>query len=100
MTRQGTTILRRAVEADLDAVLIIERAAFTDPPWSRDSFVSLVASPHAYFTVACDPDVIGYVVAWFVVDEVEIANLAVDPAHRVRGVGAQLLDAALTEAGL
>jgi [ribosomal protein S18]-alanine N-acetyltransferase len=95
--------LRRAQAADLDAIVAIERASFTDPPWSRDSFLALIDSPRAYFTVACEPpadDVIGYVVAWFVADEAEIANLAVAPDRRGRGVGSRLLDAALTEAQL
>src|SRR5207253_2646093 len=41
---------------------------------------------------------LGYVVAWFAADEGEIANLAVDPPARGRGLGAALLDAALAEA--
>ncbi|HZS62051.1 MAG TPA: ribosomal protein S18-alanine N-acetyltransferase [Gemmatimonadaceae bacterium] len=96
-------VLRRAEKTDLDAVVAIERASFTDPPWSRESFTALVDSPRAYFTVACEPPtgaVVGYVVAWFVVDEAEIANLAVAPDRRGRGVGSRLLDAALTEARL
>lgn len=93
--------LRRAAATDLDAVVAIERASFTDPPWSRDSFLALVNSPRAYFTVACESPtgvVVGYVVAWFVADEAEIANLAVTPDRRGRGIGSRLLDAALTEA--
>jgi [ribosomal protein S18]-alanine N-acetyltransferase len=95
--------LRRAGAQDLDAVVAIERASFSDPPWSRESFIALVDSPRAYFTVAYESPagpVIGYVVAWFVADEAEIANLAVSPDRRGRGVGARLLDAALTEAQL
>ena len=42
-------------------------------------------------------EVAGYVVAWFVADEGEIANLAVDPAGWGTGVGRALLDAALAE---
>jgi ribosomal-protein-alanine N-acetyltransferase len=95
--------LRRADASDLDAVVEIERSSFSDPPWSRESFIALVDSPRAYFSVACESPagtVIGYVVAWFVADEAEIANLAVAPHRRTRGVGARLLDAALTEAQL
>src|SRR6202012_2899705 len=92
--------LRRAERTDLDAVVAIERVSFSDPPWSRDSFAALVDSPRAYFTVACEAPteaVVGYVVAWFVVDEAEIANLAVAPDRRGRGVGSRLPDAALLQ---
>jgi [ribosomal protein S18]-alanine N-acetyltransferase len=93
--------LRPATERDLDAIVAIERASFSDPPWSRNSFLALVDSPRAYFTVACESptgQVIGYVVAWFVADEAEIANLAVAPDRRHRGVGSRLLDEALIAA--
>jgi ribosomal-protein-alanine N-acetyltransferase len=91
--------LRPAVADDLDAVVAIERQSFSDPPWSRASFTALVDSPRAFFTVACTvATVVGYVVAWLVGDEAEVANLAVAPEWRGRGVGAALLDAALAEA--
>ena len=91
--------LRPAEPEDLDAVVAIERQSFTDPPWSRASFTALVDSPRAFFTVACTTaSVVGYVVAWLVGDEAEVANLAVAPEWRGRGVGAALLDAALDEA--
>jgi ribosomal-protein-alanine N-acetyltransferase len=92
--------LRPAVIGDLEAVVAIEQMSFSDPPWSRASFGSLIDNRRACFTVALSPGddrVIGYVVAWAVGDEAEVANLAVAPSWRARGVGAQLLDAALDE---
>lgn len=94
-------VLRAAAHDDLEAVVAIETVSFSDPPWSRDSFTTLVNNPRAIFTVACDHasgSVVGYVVAWLVADEAEVANLAVAPPHRTRGVGARLLDSALSAA--
>jgi ribosomal-protein-alanine acetyltransferase len=94
-------VLRPAERDDLEAVVAIETVSFSDPPWSRDSFTTLLNNPRAIFTVGCDPEsgvVVGYVVAWLVADEAEVANLAVAPAHRARGVGARLLDSALSAA--
>jgi ribosomal-protein-alanine N-acetyltransferase len=87
-----------AVEADLAGVVAIERVAFSDP-WSADSFSDALVHPAMYFACArSDDDIVaGYVVAWFVADEGEIANLAVDPAGWGMGVGKALLDAALAE---
>ncbi|MDF1506324.1 ribosomal protein S18-alanine N-acetyltransferase [Roseisolibacter sp. H3M3-2] len=89
--------LRPATDGDVEAVAAIERASFGDP-WSRDSFASLVHNPDAFFAVADDGAPLGYVVAWFVLDEGEVANVAVAAAARGRGIGARLLDAALDEA--
>jgi ribosomal-protein-alanine N-acetyltransferase len=78
----------------------IERASFADP-WSVASFRSLVGHPQVWFMVATEGDAgppIGYIVVWFVVDEGEVANLAISPEARRRGIGARLLDGALEAA--
>jgi ribosomal-protein-alanine N-acetyltransferase len=56
--------------------------------------------PAVYFGCARSDagEVLGYVVAWFVADEGEIANLAVAPAGWGSGIGRALLDAALAQA--
>jgi ribosomal-protein-alanine N-acetyltransferase len=88
-----------ATADDVPSIAAIERAEFSDP-WSTRSFHELVGNPSVYFVCArapADRTVLGYVVAWFVADEGQIANLAV--AHDVcgQGIGKQLLDAALGE---
>ena len=89
--------VRRARAEDLPQVAAIERESFTDP-WSIASFRTLLAQRSAYFAVASRRDegpLNGYIVAWCVADEGEIANVAVTAEARGRGVGAALLDAAL-----
>jgi ribosomal-protein-alanine acetyltransferase len=77
---------------DLDAVVAIECASFADP-WTAESFVSVLGLPHMRFLVAEEGDeLLGYVVAMVVADEGEIADLAVAPAARRRGIGGLLLD--------
>ena len=96
----GSTVrLRPARENDLPAILAIERVSFTDP-WSRSSFATLLEQPRVYFAVALGPDdvLLGYVVARFVLDEAELANLAVAPDARGAGVGTLLLEGALDAA--
>jgi ribosomal-protein-alanine N-acetyltransferase len=84
---------------DLASVAAIERAAFSDP-WSVRSFREALDSGSVYFACARSDagSVLGYVVAWFVADQGEIANIAVAPDQRGQGVGRALLDAALGEA--
>lgn len=83
---------------ELTAVVDIEREVFTDP-WSERSFREAIEHPAVHFVCARDADgrVLGYVVAWFVVDQGEIANLAVARAGWGQGVGRALLDHALEE---
>src|SRR4051794_726477 len=85
--------IRAATRADVVRVLEIERESFSDP-WTRQSFESLLGNPHVCCSVAerrpagaaaaTGPgarggagEVVGYVVAWLVADEAEIANVAV-----------------------
>lgn len=97
-----TVTLRPATSADLAAIAAVERSAFSDP-WSADAFAQLLHRPEIHFAVAeaaAHPaqaagggaTVLGYAVAWFVVGEGEVANIAVHPACRGRGIGASLLD--------
>lgn len=92
-------IERPAAVEDLDAVHAIERASFSDP-WSRASFARLLADPRTFFAVTADARgvVTGYAIAFFVVDEAELANLAAAPEARRRGIGGLLLDAVIREA--
>jgi ribosomal-protein-alanine N-acetyltransferase len=109
--------LRPATASDIDVIVAIERVAFSDPPWSRRSFVSLLGEPHVRFLVATERPgpasrsgdtaaaagseaVLGYVVTWVFADEAEIANLAVAAERRRRGIGRLLLDAAVAAAGM
>ena len=94
----GVTV-RAAEERDLAAIHAIECASFGDP-WALEGFRDLIEHPRAKMEVAVDAsgEVLGYAVAWYVADESEIANFAVAPSARRRGVGALLLDRILRAA--
>jgi ribosomal-protein-alanine N-acetyltransferase len=91
--------VRPAVASDMIAVLDIEAHAFSDP-WHRASFERLIGDMRVHFAVATSADIglAGYVVAWYVMDEGEIANLAVALPARRRGIGGVLLDSAIAVA--
>lgn len=96
----GSIAIRHAASADIARVVEIERASFSDP-WSVTSFRSALDEERLHFHVAVrDGVVCGYAVSWCVVDEAELANLAVAPGMRGQRIGAALLDHAMTDARL
>ncbi len=91
-------VLRRAVLADLEAILSIENTVFTDA-WSAQSYLCEFEDVYSWFQVAeVDGRVAGFVLARMVAQQGEIVNIAVDPAHHGSGLGGRLLDAAIAAA--
>ncbi len=88
--------LREADSSDLPGILGIEVRSFSRP-WSAHAFRQLLEAPRTLFVVALTErgEVGGYGVLWWVANEGEIANVAVDPESRGRGLGGRLLDALL-----
>jgi len=86
--------LRGAVEADIPALVLLERASFSDP-WDAPAFRSLLQGSAARITVAhVDGAVVGYAAVLRAADEAELANLAVESMWQGRGIGRTLLSAA------
>jgi ribosomal-protein-alanine N-acetyltransferase len=86
---------RRLTLGDLDDIERIERRAYPTP-WSRSMFAGELAKPSSIGLGAADPEIgprlIGYLIVSRYVDAWHVMNLAVDPAHRQRGVATRLLD--------
>lgn len=90
--------IRPAVEADLAEVVAIECASFGDA-WPASAFADLLREGRMLFVVAArDGGVAGYAIAWFAGGAGELANIAVAPAMRGRGIGAALLERVLDAA--
>lgn len=82
--------------AHLDGVCAVENACFAHP-WSRDSLMREIDNPQSLFLVAVENNtVIGYIGMSFVLDEGYLYNVAVDAAHRCKGVGSALLQTLVT----
>jgi [ribosomal protein S18]-alanine N-acetyltransferase len=90
--RDGGVTVRPATSDDLSRVMEVENASFP-LPWSRSSFGSLLGLERVFFLVAeLDGRVVGHGVLWWVGEEGELANIAVDPQVRRAGVARALLD--------
>ena len=86
-------IISRMTVEHLDDVLAIERDSFLTP-WSELSFRQEIEGKESSLAVVVSEDerVIGYGIAWIIVDEIHIGNLAVRHDYRRRRIGAMLLD--------
>ncbi|MRG92674.1 ribosomal protein S18-alanine N-acetyltransferase [Polyangium spumosum] len=89
--------VERGVE-DAEELAEIARVAFAGPSFSP---VDELERPWARVWVARGgeageaPRALGFLVAWHVVDELHVLNVATAPAVRRRGIGAVLVEAAL-----
>lgn len=89
---EGWTVVPLEV-SDLDEVLEVERASFTNP-WSRQMFLwEMENAGVSYAYVLRTPAwrVAGFCTAWLVLDELHINNVAVRPECRGQGAGRKLL---------
>jgi [ribosomal protein S18]-alanine N-acetyltransferase len=81
---------------DLEAVLRIETASFTEP-WTREMFQAELIPGISLALVAWSEanTILGYLFGSIVAAELHISNIAVEPEARRQGVGSKLLLSAL-----
>lgn len=87
-----------AAASEAPAIAAILSRAFTDVSqhWSAESLAAMLAVPGTIAFVTHH----GCALLRIVADEAELLTIARDPIVRGQGIGAQLLDACLAEAGL
>jgi ribosomal-protein-alanine N-acetyltransferase len=85
---------------DLDGVLAVEAASFTNP-WTRAMYAWELQNRHVchiYVARTASCRVAGFCAFWLVFDEIHINNVAVLPEYRGRGMGSAVLRHVLQEA--
>jgi ribosomal-protein-alanine N-acetyltransferase len=93
------TIERMTSAEQIDEVLAIEEASFTNP-WTRDMYLSELENQtvsHCLLARDGEGRAIGFCSYWRVLDELHINNLAVLPECRRAGAASSLLARALSE---
>lgn len=85
--------LRTMTENDLGRVLGIERASF-EHPWSKSNFLDEFKNPDIAcpLVLANGEDIVAFSILWFIVDECHLANIAVAPDHRKKGLANLILN--------
>jgi ribosomal-protein-alanine N-acetyltransferase len=91
---------RMESDADLDAVSALGARCFTNP-WTRDMLARELAQSdvaHVFVLRLPGEPVAAFCACWIVADQLHVNTIAVDPAHRRRGLGAHLMRHVLAEA--
>ena len=90
--------IERMSEDDVDEVVRLERLCFSDP-WSKRSFEEEIKHKFSIpLVVKSGTKVIGYTCLWYVYNQLEIANFAISPEFRGKGIGGMMMERVLSEA--
>lgn len=83
----------------LQQVLAIERASYPDP-WSQNAFLKEMSSSGISVPIVArrEATVLGYIVAWLVVDEAHIGNVAIATEYRRQGLARRMMTCLLDHA--
>lgn len=93
LNRTDAIEIRRLTYADLPAAMAIERRSFTTP-WSLAMFLSELSRPESVCLAATsEPELAGYLIGARYDLDWHLANVAVAPAWRRRGLGTRLVEA-------
>ena len=87
-------------DADIDAVVALERDSFTNP-WPRESLVWELTNSdvtRVYLLRDAEHRAIAFCMAWVLFDELHLNTLAVSPQHRRQGLATLLLKEVMAEA--
>lgn len=87
--------IRPWAEEDIENIAAAEQVCFTDP-WKKEDFLSALTLPvYCGLVMKKGEELLGYACGISVCDEGEVANIAILPSERKRGLGNKLLFALL-----
>lgn len=85
-------VFRKIEESDIEQIASLEQQIFTDA-WTSQGIGETYCQKQAFITVSEEEGRInGYCIIYYVLDEGEIARIAVDSNFRKQGIGHRLLD--------
>jgi len=91
-------VIQKMDEEDLEEVVRLEKICFSDP-WSKEAFMEELRLKLAIpLVVKLGEKVVGYTCLWHLDAQLEVANFAVSPDHRGKGIGERIMKRILLEA--
>lgn len=83
--------IREILTGDINQVASLEQQIFSDA-WSENAVTETFRQPQSILTGAFESNVLkGYLIVYYVLDELEIARIAVAPNCRRQGIAERLL---------
>ena len=89
--------IRRMRDADIPAVLLVEKDSY-EFPWSAGNFVDSIHAGYSAWVYEVGGEIIGHTVLMTVLEEAHLLNITIAPAWRRQGLGRVLLKHALDAA--
>lgn len=88
-------VIKEVAGDDILEIIEIEKKSFKDP-WTKTKFLQELYNPDSIFLGSyLKNEICGYIIADYIVDEVNIYNLCVKEEFRNKGIGTKLLKSAL-----
>lgn len=85
-------VFRKITETDIEHIAKLEAETFSDA-WTSQGICDTFKQQQTFIAVAeAEGKIVGYCIVYYVLDEGEIARIAVDRRARRQGVGRGLLD--------
>ena len=90
-------MIRSARSDDLAAIAALEIDEPMGTQWTFSQLAQELSNPRAVFLVAeLEKEVVGHLLAWRTLDELELLTIAVKVSHREQGLGRALLNSLCT----
>ncbi len=94
-------VLAKAECCDAYILAKAEQACFDSDPWSEKMFSDALENPACHIYILADMQmtkIVAYAVMYICFDEGDLANIAVIPSERKKGLGAALIDKVMKDA--
>jgi ribosomal-protein-alanine N-acetyltransferase len=91
--------IRRMSEADIPAVLLVEKESY-EFPWSAGNFHDSIYAGYGVWVYEVGGSIIGHMVLMTAADEAHLLNITIAPSWRRQGLGKALMRHAMNAARL